>query len=266
MDYIASAVIFGMAILSEYLMSGKDSILFAKIPMHSAVEKLFVAGFSIFAPAALGIGLWLMPNEPELAIWWFGSASTSAVIAIFLWDEILKLRGVSKVVFLCTAVAVILFVIWRTDMWVARKVEENGSVSISQAAAESKTIGLLNAKIAMGHSQELLEKQKKLTIRTELGKLLNSNVKIREKCQRDELPKGFSCSVEEVRWRDKARRYISKNMEPSYLARFDATLGTHMEYKKTPSGTFLQGEESNAVNYLAFFADTIHKFIKDFQN
>jgi hypothetical protein len=104
------------------------------------------------------------------------------------------------------------------------------------------------------------------TIRTGLGNLLNSNVKIREKCLLDEPPKGFSCSVEEVGWRDKARRYISKNMEPSYLARFDATLGTHMEYKKTSSGRFLQGQESDAVNYLAFFADTLDKFIKEFQN
>jgi hypothetical protein len=113
---------------------------------------------------------------------------------------------------------------------------------------------------------EDFEKQKRLTVRTELGRLLKRNTEIRENCQRDEPPKGFSCWTEWIHWRDQTRKYILKNMEPPYLARFKATTGTHMLYKRTPSGGFLEGEGSDAVNLLAFSAATLDQFIKEFQN
>ncbi len=40
MEYIASAIIFGIAMLSEYLISGKNSLLFTKIPMHRVIESV----------------------------------------------------------------------------------------------------------------------------------------------------------------------------------------------------------------------------------
>ena len=100
------------------------------------------------------------------------------------------------------------------------------------------------------------EKQKRFTIRTELGRLLARNNEIREKCESDKPPLGFSCEGEWIRWRDDTRDYILKNMEPSYLARFKATTGTHMEYKTT-SGRFLGEKESNAVNLLTFSGGTL---------
>ncbi len=113
---------------------------------------------------------------------------------------------------------------------------------------------------------EDLEKQKRLTIKAELGKLLARNVKIRENCQKDEQPKGFSCWSEWIRWRGQTKNYILKNMERSYWDRFEANTGTHMEYKKTPSGRFLQGEESDAVNFLAISAGILDQFVREFPN
>jgi hypothetical protein len=112
---------------------------------------------------------------------------------------------------------------------------------------------------------EELEKQKRFTIRTELGKLLDANNKTRENCMNDKPPTGFSCMSEYLHWRDQTRNYISKNMEPPYLARFKATIGTHMEYK-TSSGNFLREEESDAVNLLTFSGVTLDEFIREFQN
>jgi hypothetical protein len=106
-------------------------------------------------------------------------------------------------------------------------------------------------------------------IRSELGKLLARNNEIRETCQRDALPKGFSCWAEWIRWRDQARKYLSKTTEPSYLARFRATTGTHLLYKKMPSGRFLdEGPESDsdAMNLLTFSAATLDQFIKELHN
>jgi hypothetical protein len=115
------------------------------------------------------------------------------------------------------------------------------------------------------HTQDL-ERQKRSTIRSELGKLLARNTDISETCQKDERPKGFSCWDEWIRWRDQTKKYISRNMEPSYLARFTATMGTHMEYKSMPSGKFLEGQDSDAVNLLHFTAETLDEFIREFQN
>jgi hypothetical protein len=112
---------------------------------------------------------------------------------------------------------------------------------------------------------EVLEKQKRLTIRTELGKLLDRNIKIREDCMNDKHLAGFSCMSEYLRWRDQTRKFISNNIEHPYLARFMATVGTHMEYKSS-SGSFLQGEESDAVNFLTFSGVTLDEFIREFQN
>jgi hypothetical protein len=60
-------------------------------------------------------------------------------------------------------------------------------------------------------------------------------------------------------------KYISKNMEPQYLSRFKATMGTHAEYKSS-SGSFLMGEDSDAMNLLTFSGVTLDEFIKEFQN
>jgi hypothetical protein len=104
------------------------------------------------------------------------------------------------------------------------------------------------------------------SIRSELAALLSRNTDISEMCQKDERPKGFSCMDEYLHWLDQTTDYISKNMEPSYLARFKATMGTHMEYKSMPSGKFLTGQDSDAVNLLHFTAETLDKFIREFQN
>jgi len=112
---------------------------------------------------------------------------------------------------------------------------------------------------------EELEKQKRFTIRTELGKLLDRNIKIRETCMNDNHPARFSCMSEYLHWRDQTRKYISQNMEPPYLARFKAYTGTHMEYK-TPTGRFLEGKESDAVNLLTSSGVILDEFIREFQN
>jgi hypothetical protein len=112
---------------------------------------------------------------------------------------------------------------------------------------------------------EDLVKRKRLTIRTDLGKLLARNNEIKGDCLSDKPPKGFSCGSEYLHWRDQTRNYILKNMDPAYLARFKATTGTHMFYKAA-SGSFLVGDESDAVNLLTFSAATLDEFIREFQN
>jgi hypothetical protein len=125
--------------------------------------------------------------------------------------------------------------------------EENGALKIPAVKAQE------------------LEKQKRLAVRTELGELLDLNIKIRENCMDGKHPAGFSCMREYLRWRDQTRQYISKNLEPQYLSRFRATTGTHAEYKSS-GGSFLVGEESDAVNLLAFCGVTLDEFIREFQN
>lgn len=112
---------------------------------------------------------------------------------------------------------------------------------------------------------EELEKQKRFITRTELGKLLDLNNKIRENCMNEKHPMAFSCMSEYLHWRDQTRKFISQNMEPPYLARFKATTGTHMMYKSS-SGSFLGEEDSDAVNLLTFSGMTLDEFIREFQN
>jgi hypothetical protein len=100
----------------------------------------------------------------------------------------------------------------------------------------------------------------------QLGELLARNTEISETCQKDERPKGFSCWDKWISWGDQTRKYLSMNMEPSYLARFKATIGTHMNYKSMPSGNFLEGRDADAVNLLHFSAGTLDEFIREFQN
>lgn len=88
-----------------------------------------------------------MPAETELAIWWFGSAASSAVLAAFLWDEVLNLRGAQKAIFLCVMAVTVLLVIWRVDVWTANKAENNALALMSQSAADSKAMGAANARL-----------------------------------------------------------------------------------------------------------------------
>jgi hypothetical protein len=109
------------------------------------------------------------------------------------------------------------------------------------------------------------KKQKRLAIVSELTNLLARNNQIRENCESDTPPKGFSCVNEKDRWIRQTRSYISKNMGPSYLARFKGTTGTFANYK-TPSGKWLPPQDSEAVSLLAISGGALDQFIKEFQN
>jgi len=118
---------------------------------------------------------------------------------------------------------------------------------------------------ALKSPREDPEKQKRLKIRTDLGRLLDLNIKIRETCMDAKHPPGFSCMGEYLRWRDRTRKYISDNMEPQYLSRFKATTGTYMGYKSS-TGNLLMGDDSDAMNLLNFCGVTLDEFIREFQN
>jgi len=109
------------------------------------------------------------------------------------------------------------------------------------------------------------EKQKRLAIRVGLGNLLARNNELRDKCESDVPPKGFSCVKEKDRWIRQARSYIFKNMEPSYLARFKATTGI-FAYYRTHSGKDLSEQDNEAVNFLSISSVALDQFIKEFQN
>jgi hypothetical protein len=108
--------------------------------------------------------------------------------------------------------------------------------------------------------------QERIKIRMQLGQLLARNTAIRETCQKDERPKGFSCQDEWIRWLDQTRKYLSNNMDPSYSIRFRAATGTHMYYKSLPSGKFLDDQDTDAVNVLTFSATSLDQFIREFEN
>jgi hypothetical protein len=109
------------------------------------------------------------------------------------------------------------------------------------------------------------EKQKRLAIRTELGKLLDLNINLREECMNANHAAGFSCMGEYLRWRARTWKYVSIQMEPQYLSRFKATMGTAAMYKSS-SGSFLIGDDADAMNLLTFSGTTLDEFIREFQN
>jgi hypothetical protein len=109
------------------------------------------------------------------------------------------------------------------------------------------------------------ERQKRIRIRLELGKLLARNNEIRDTCLSDTPPTRFVCWDQWIHWRDQTRTYLSKNMDPTYLARFKATTGIHAEYR-TPGGRVLEEKDGNAVNLLTFSASTLDEFIREFQD
>jgi hypothetical protein len=116
-------------------------ILTAKRSLPSILEKLLLVGWSIFAPWASAIGVGLVPGDATLAFSWFGAAASSTIVAVFLWDEVLKLPRAWRKGFPIIAIAVVLVSVWQADVWIVRKVEESTSALIVQAAAESKAIG-----------------------------------------------------------------------------------------------------------------------------
>jgi hypothetical protein len=205
-------------------------------------------------PVAISIGVTLADTEAQIAIYWFSAAAISSAIGVFLWDEVTGLPWTKRIPISAILVVAICLAVQKGDAWVSAKEFQKASASIALDAQASRIAAAAN-----------LEKQKRFTIRIGLGNLLTRNNETRNKCESDKHPIGFSCWSEWIRWRDQARNYISKNMEPPYLARFKATTGTHVEYK-TGSGRFLQGEESDAVNLLTFSAGTLDEFIREFQN
>jgi hypothetical protein len=131
---IFSIVFIVMALAAKHLMSPEDSVLRVKIPVPGVVAKFFTAGFSIFVPVAIGFGYNFTTTDFELALWWFGAAAMSAVIALFLWDETQKLNPTEKELVRALAIAIILLIVWKTDGWVAERTVQFASVITSKAA------------------------------------------------------------------------------------------------------------------------------------
>ncbi len=115
-------------------------VFLTKIPLPNILEKLLLAGWVVFAPTAITIGMGLTPTDYTPTFYWFGAAAVSTVVAVFLWDEVLKLQGKWRVIFPVMAVLVVLLSVWRADAWVLRTVEKAGSTSEAQAAADSKIV------------------------------------------------------------------------------------------------------------------------------
>lgn len=70
----------------------------------------------------------------------------------------------------------------------------------------------------------------------------------------------FQCVDAANQWANKTLRYLSQNLEPSYVPRFNAATGLSLSYTaaKTP-------EIDSAVNYLTFKSAILEQFIKEFQ-
>jgi hypothetical protein len=114
------------------------SVLVKTIPVPSILEKILLVGWGVFAPTAITIGIGLVPTDPIPAFYWFGAAAVSTMIAVFLWDEVLKLRGGWRIVVSSIAVLIVLFFVWRGDNWIVRTVSGNYSMLEAQDEVESK--------------------------------------------------------------------------------------------------------------------------------
>ena len=115
-------------------------VLIKTIPVPSIVEKVLLAGWVVFAPTAIAIGIGQASTHPIPAFYWFGAAAASTVIAVFLWDEVLRLQGRWRIIVCLIAVLVVLFSVWQADNWVVRSVKETNSTLEAQEATESKAL------------------------------------------------------------------------------------------------------------------------------
>lgn len=230
---------------------------------YSVAVRAFWDSFKVFGTGPKKIGLTLL------------EALVLAFIVFFVrgWKQFKEHLIVKIAITFGSAILTWLLVFVVVLIRLPAKMLAEADANITKVIQEKQQFSEANGRLAEENERlrkptskaEESEKQKRSTIRTELGKLLDRNIKIREDCMNDEHPAGFSCMSEYLQWRDQTRNYISKNMEPSFLARFKATIGTHAEYK-TSSGSFLRGEESDALNLLTFSGMTLDEFIREIPN
>lgn len=102
--------------------------------------RVFLTGTIVFVPTAIGVGIGIAMTDPGPAILWFSSAAASAVIALFLWDEITKLKQLHRWSFTAIGVFAVLFSVWEGDSWVVNKVEENSRKEILRIINEANLL------------------------------------------------------------------------------------------------------------------------------
>lgn len=91
----------------------------------------------MFIPLAIGEGTTIAENEPLSAICWFTASAISGVIAVFLWDEVVKLARRWRIGITAVAVLLIFILTGQGDSWVASKAEERAKEKMTLYARES---------------------------------------------------------------------------------------------------------------------------------
>lgn len=132
-------------------------VLLLNLKLPSILKKLLLVGWGIFAPWASSTGVGLVSTDPGPAIYWFSSAAASTIIAVFLWDEVLRLAPKWRSTVSVIAILVVLFSVWQADRWVARKAEQNASATTLQAATDSRAAGSRNVKAKATDSVSITE-------------------------------------------------------------------------------------------------------------
>jgi len=108
-----------------------------QITIPSLLQKVLLGGAIVFIPIAISIGVGIV-DETTPAIYWFATAGMVAVIAIFLWDEITKLRLLWRVLATVVSVGITLFAVRQSDHWVAEKAIKAAWKTMVASAEESK--------------------------------------------------------------------------------------------------------------------------------
>ena len=103
-------------------------------------------------------------------------------------------------------------------------------------------------------------RRKRGQVRTHLGSLLNEARATMRACLQTPPIAGFSCEEATNKWFSKAHTYIEKNLEPSYLSRFDSAEGLGMSWIGANEKT------NNLLNFLNQHAAVLEQFIKELLN
>ncbi len=151
----------------------------------------------------------------------------------------------------------------RTDN---KKIRQDSSTAIAKLQAEldvrpKVVVRSNNVPVPATIVLDQKEKGKRLEIRTKLGSFLHWDSTLQQMCLADPPPPKFSCVDQANDWLNQIRSYIVKELESSYLARFDAAKGLSLSYNgaKTP-------EIDNVVNFLAWKATILEEFIREFRD
>ena len=126
--------------LAKCEQENQPSLWSKQFRMPRILEYVLAGGATIGVPCAIGLGVTLGlgdANDAVLVFYWFHGAAILAAIAVFLWEEVVRL-GKWRVPVTAIAMLIIMFSVWEADAWAFKKVEINTNALISSIAKEMK--------------------------------------------------------------------------------------------------------------------------------